>query len=195
MNRIIKDANSKILQQKLKYLVKNPHNNQKITQILSEEQKKYCAYTQEYISVADTGNIDHFNPTLKGNDQDNYYNLFLAKDKWNKYKSNKWFKYQPVLHPTAVDFEKRIVYADGYYLTHASTDIEAQNLIDLLALNYPALVDKRKRYIARINEEIKAFNEDPNIFFSTLIDKTPWSVSYLRAIKEELGIDLWPILN
>lgn len=195
MNRIIKDPNSKILEKRLKYLPSNTYNNRKIAQILSDEQRKYCAYTQEYISITDTGNIDHFNPELKGANHDDYYNWFFVKDKWNKKKSNNWLNYQPVLYPGAIDFEERVIYKDGYYLANSDTDIEAQNLINLLSLNHPALVDKRKGYIARVHVDIKAFGEDLTTFFSTLIDKTPWSVLYLRAIKEEFDVDIWQILN
>lgn len=195
MNRIIKNSNSKILEKELKYLPNNTYNNRKIAQILSEEQKKYCAYTQEYISVTDTGNIDHFNPELKGANTDDYYNWFFVKDKWNKKKSNNWPGDKEILNPTAKDFEDRVIYENGYYLAKSTTDTQARNLINLLALNHPALVDKRKRYIARTHDDIKAFGEDLNTFFTTLIDMTPWSVLYLRAIKEEFSIDLWKILD
>src|ERR1019366_5553048 len=102
MRRIIKDADSEILKKNLKYIRNNRHNNRKIAEILSKEQKKFCAYTEEFMSVTDT-------------DGDNYNNWFLVKHKWNKKKSNKWLNYQPILHPSAIDFEERVIYIDGHY--------------------------------------------------------------------------------
>src|ERR1019366_5090822 len=157
MRRIIKDADSEILKKNLKYIRNNRHNNRKIAEILSKEQKKFCAYTEEFMSVTDADDIDHFNPTLKDTDGDNYNNWFLVKHKWNKKKSNKWLNYQPILHPSAIDFEERVIYIDGHYLTKSETDIEAQNLIDLLQLDEPALADKRRKYIARIKKDIKIY--------------------------------------
>ena len=50
-------------------------------------------------------------------------------------KSYKWKNYQPILHPTAEDFEERIIYLDGDYIAKSNEDIEAQNLISLLKLD------------------------------------------------------------
>jgi hypothetical protein len=195
MRRIIKDADSEILKKNLKYIRNNRHNNKKIADILSKEQKKFCAYTEEFMSVTDADDIDHFNPKLKDTDGDNYNNWFLVKHKWNKKKSNKWLNYQPILHPSAVDFEERVIYIDGHYLTKSETDIEAQNLIDLLQLDEPALADKRRKYIARIKKDIKIYEQDYETYFSDLIGDNSSNVFYLRAIKEEFEIDIWEMLD
>ena len=107
------------------------------------------------MSVTDADDIDHFNPTLKDTDGDNYNNWFLVKHKWNKKKSNKWLNYQPILHPSAVDFEERVIYIDGHYLTKSETDIEAQNLIDLLQLDEPALADKKEKIYCKNKKRYK----------------------------------------
>lgn len=195
MRRAIKNADSEILKNNLKYLSNNSANNKKIADILLEEQKKFCAYTDEYVSRTSSPDIEHFNPTLKDTLGDNYYNWFLAKHQWNKEKSYKWEKYQPILHPTADDFEERVVYMDGDYFAKSESDIEAKNVISLLKLDDAALADERKRYIKRKREEIKIFEQDETTFFSTLINADPSRVSYLRAIKEEFGVDIWEMLN
>jgi len=174
----------------LKYISGNPSNNKKIADILLKEQKKFCAYTDEYISRTDAKDIEHFDPTLKDSANDNYNNWFLVKHQWNKEKSYKWDNFQPVLHPTAVDFENRIVYLDGDYIASSEVDIAAKNLISLLRLDDPALADKRKRYIKRKREEMKAFGQNEMTFFSILITADTFQVSYPRAIKEEFGIDV-----
>lgn len=194
MRRAIKFPGSKIIAAKLSYIPVNPTNNKKIAQILLEEQKGFCAYTDECFSRTDSKDVEHFNPTLKGTPADNYNNWFLVKHQWNKEKSYKWDVFQPVLHPTATDFEERVIYIDGDYVAGSDLDREAINVIALLQLDDLALADNRKKYIKRKREEIKAFGQDTITFFTILINADPCQVSYLRAIKEEFGIDIWQIL-
>lgn len=194
MRKAIKDPNSKILTDNLNYISGNYVNNKQIADILFDEQKKFCAYTDEYISRTDAKDIEHFNPTLKDTLNDNYNNWFLVKHQWNKEKSSKWKDFQPILHPTSEDFEYRVVYLDGDYIVSSEDDILAKNLVNLLKLDDPALADKRKRYIKRKREEIKVFEQDEKAFFFALANADICQVSYLRAIKEEFGIDLWATL-
>lgn len=194
MRKVIKNPNSKIITDQLKYK-SGSSTIKKISEILLKEQKSFCAYTDEYIRRTDARDIEHFNPTLKNTTQDNYYNWFLVKHQWNKEKSYKWDKYQPILHPTAKDFEERVIYIGGDYLSKSNSDIEAINLVNLLKLDDIELAKNRKKYIARKREEIKASGQDAFTFFSILIADDTCQVSYLRAIKEEFGIDTWVMLN
>lgn len=194
MRKALKYPGSKIVTDKLNYISGNSANNKKIAEILFEEQKKFCSYTDEYISRTDAKDIEHFNPTLKDTPQDNYDNWFLVKHQWNKEKSYKWGEFQPILHPTSNDFEDRIIYANGDYISKSDSDTKAKNLISLLKLDDAGLADKRKKYISRKASEIEAFGQDANTFFSVLIDDDTCQVSYLRAIKEEFGIDIWSML-
>ena len=193
MRRVIKYAASKIINEKLNYIQGNSVNNRKIRDILFEEQKKFCAYTDECFSRTDKGDIEHFDPTLKNTAKDNYYNWFLVKHQWNKEKSNRWKTYQPVLHPTTQDFEERIIYDGGDYIAKAS-DEEAKNVIKLLQLDDPDLADERKQYIVRKKKEMEDSGQDPFSFFSILIKKDRCRVCYLRAIKEEFGVEIWEML-
>jgi len=194
MRRAIKDPDSEIVKNHLSYLSGDSYNNKKIANILLKEQKKFCAYTDEYISRTDAADIEHFNPTLKNTPDDNYNNWFLVKHQWNAEKSYKWNNYQPVLPPTAEDFEERIIYVDGDYISKSSEDEEARNLIRLLKLDDAALADERKRYIKRKREEIEIFRQDAQVFFETLINEQV-RVSYPRAIKEELNVDVLEMIN
>lgn len=195
MRRAIKHLNSKIITSNLSYVPGNSTNNKKIAVVLLEEQKRFCAYTDEYISRTDATDIEHFNPTLKNTADDNYNNWFLVKHQWNQEKSYKWKDYQPTLHSTTENFEERIIYEDGDYIAKSSEDIEAQNLIKLLKLDDPGLADERKRYMTRKHEEIKIFEQDAAAYFSILINNDPARVSYPRAIKEEFKIDIEAMLN
>lgn len=194
MKRAIKILDSKITLLNLRYISGNSYNNKRIASILFNEQSKFCAYTDEFLSRTDAKDIEHFNPTLKDTLQDGYNNWFLVKHQWNKEKSYKWDKYQPVLHPTANDFEERIIYVNGDYIANSEKDYEAINLIKLLKLDDAGLAEKRKKYIARKIEEMRIFDENPESFFSTLLKSDPCQVSYIRAIREEFGIDILHLL-
>lgn len=193
MRKALKYPDSKIITDNLKYV--SGRNNKKIREILLKEQKNFCAYTDEYIRITtDQGDIEHFNPTLKGTPEDNYNNWFIVKSQWNKNKGDKWDKFQPILHPTADDFEERIAYIKGDYFAQSATDIEARNLINLLQLDNLILADNRKKYIKRRKDDMIAYNQGAIEFFTTLINCSTCEISYIRAIKEEFKVDIWQIL-
>ena len=195
MRRAVKDPVSAIITGNLNYISNNSTNNKRIVDILLGEQKMFCAYTDEYISRTDAKDVEHFNPTLKDTDQDNYYNWFVVKHQWNMEKSEKWDKFQPVLHPTALDFEERIVYIQGDYVVKRKDDIEAKNLSDLLKLDDIHLANNRKKYIARKRDEIALDGNGIYDFFATLMNADPCQIKYTRAIKEEFGIDILEMIN
>lgn len=194
MRRVLKNDNSEITNKNLNYIEGNSNNNLKISKILYKEQKGFCAYTEEYIGRADSRDIEHFNPNLKGTNQDSYSNWFLVKHQWNKEKSSKWQDFQPVLQPTAIDFDKRIVYDSGDYRVADSEDLEAVNLIKLLKLDDIILADERKKYIQRKKKELSLYGESEQIFFKILIEDDIKQISYLRAIQEEFKINIWEMI-
>ena len=193
MRRIVKDENSEIVSQKLKFKEGNLKNNKRISQILFKEQKGFCAYTEEYLGRADAKDIEHFNPTLKKNIQDSYLNWFLVKHQWNKEKSSKWGNFLPILLPTDIDFDNRIIYDNGDYRVFDSEDNEAQNLISLIKLDDLILADERKKYIRRKSNEIENYGVTNEEFFKILIEDDIKQISYLRAIKE-FKINIWDML-
>jgi hypothetical protein len=89
----------------------------------------------------------------------------LVKHQPNKEKASKWEKFQPVLYPTAADFEKRVIYDGGDYRVNSVDDIEAKHLIELLNLDDAGLADERKRYIKRKRDEIEKYGDDVKVFF------------------------------
>lgn len=185
MRRIIKDSNSEIIKKNLTYKVNG--DNTALGKILLEEQHHFCAYTEEYITVNDANDIEHFNPTLKGEPTDNYNNWFKVKHQWNKRKTDNWI--EPVLHPTAEDFDSRIIYFSGEYFAKPA-DTEANNLISLLNLNDRKLVENRKNYIKRRKERIDELKTTAQNYFNEKVKNEVNSIYYLRAIKEEFGIDI-----
>jgi hypothetical protein len=194
MRRKIKDENSEIVSQKLKYIEGNSINNQNISKILFIEQKGFCAYTEEYIGRADARDIEHFNPNLKGTKLDGYSNWFLVKHQWNSEKSSKWGKYQPVLYPTDVNFETKIIYDNGDFRVANSNDIESTNFVKLVKLDDLILAEERKKYIRRKKIEIEKFGQSAEYFFEILIQADIKQISYIRAIQVEFEIDIWNMI-
>lgn len=192
MKRVVKNPNSEILIQGLTYVVNG--NNSGLRDLLFAEQKGFCAYTETYLGRTDKKEIDHFNPTLKGQPTDNYQNWFLIKAQWNSEKSSKWSKFQPVLHPTATDFENRIVYSNGDYHIAKSDDIEAKNLVELIKLDDPDLASERKKYINRKREEILQFGVSPKEYFNVLIEDDLNSIRFIRAIEQEFGVNIYDLI-
>lgn len=188
MRRIIKNSNSEVILNNIKY---KKGDNKKLASILLKEQKNFCAYTEEYIGINDAADIEHFNPGLKYSETDSYQNWFMVKHKPNNLKRTNWI--EPILHPTSQDFEQRLIYFDGYFL-HQSEDVETKNLIDLLNLNNEIFVKNRKKYIERRRERIKEKDIPAKDYFQEKIDSEIDCIKYLRAIQEEFNIDIWNMI-
>lgn len=186
MRRINKPDNSGILQEELAYKVGG--DNSRLAKALCNEQYNICAYTETYLGRSDKKDIEHFNPTLKGTNEDSYQNWFLVKAQWNSEKSTKWASYQPILHPTSIDLEQRIIYLEGEYYPASIEDVEALNLIRLLKLDDEELANTRKRYVKRIQETIILSGKTNQKFVDDLLLADPDAVYFIRALEEELSI-------
>ena len=189
MKKITKKADSFVLQNNLRYIVGG--DNKSLNKILLHEQKSFCAYTEEYIGINDSPDIEHFNPNLKGQTEDSYNNWFVVKHKPNQRKTNNWKI--PILDPCDTDFEKRVIYVDGDYIWNPG-DIEAENLIELLNLRDQIFVKERRRYIKRRQERISELGISPEEYFSDRIEKDIDQIKYLRAIQEVFRIDIWSMI-
>lgn len=187
MRRQIKDENSVIVSSGWKH----PKHTTEIQKQLLVEQNTICAYTETYLGRTDKKEIEHFNPTLKNTEEDGYQNWFLVKAQWNNEKGStpRWLKHQPLIHPTADNFENRIIYLDGEYICNPE-DEEADKLIKYLKLNDKELTTDRKNYIERRKEEIKNRNMTPQELFDSLLQTEPNRVFFIRAIETEFGITI-----
>ncbi|MFH6996082.1 hypothetical protein [Flavobacterium sp. FlaQc-48] len=193
MKRVLKSPISQIISDKITY--KSKGDNSKLGSLLLKEQKGFCAYTEHYIGFEDANDTEHFNPNLKDQPEDNYYNWYKVKHLPNQRKTNSWI--EPILMPYAEDFEHRVIYNEGEYFAKPDDD-EANNLIILLDLNNQKRVEDRKNYIKRRRESIndRKLQTDIEIkkYFQDKIDNEINSISYLRAIQEEFGIDIWNMI-
>jgi hypothetical protein len=193
MKRVLKSPASLIISSNLTY--KSNGDNSKLGLLLLKEQKGFCAYTEHYIGFDDANDTEHFNPNLKDQVEDNYYNWYKVKHLPNQRKTNSWI--EPILMPYAEDFENRVIYNEGEYFAKPN-DNEANNLIILLDLNNQKKVEDRKNYIKRRRESINDRKLTTNIeireYFQDKIDNEINSISYLRAIQEEFKIDIWNMI-
>ena len=193
MKRVLKSPTSQIISDNLMY--KSKGDNSKLGTLLLKEQKGFCAYTEHYIGFDDANDIEHFNPNLKDQQNDNYYNWYKVKHLPNQRKTNNWL--EPILMPYSEDFENRIIYNEGEYFAKPD-DNEANNLIILLDLNNQKRVEDRKNYIKRRRESINDRKLQTQIeiekYFQDKIDNEINSISYLRAIQEEFQINIWDMI-
>ena len=191
----IKNVNSKILQKNIEYIPKG--DNSELRKLLFNEQKGFCAYTETYLGRSDQKDIDHFNPSKDFLNRNEYMNLFLSKSLWNKEKSNKWQNFQPILPPTSLDFEERVIYNKELKIFQARTegDVEAINLVEILKLDDPDLSNERKRYLKRMKEFAEAYGISMQEFVNKLIRDNHFEhISFIRSIEEEFKIDVWNMI-
>ncbi|GAB3911364.1 hypothetical protein GCM10028803_52610 [Larkinella knui] len=188
MRRIDKDSESLIIKENLSY--KGKGRDSRLSSLLYDEQNHLCAYTEEYIGRADRGEIEHFDPNLKFSDEDGYLNWFLVKAQWNSEKGDKrrWNKFQPLMHPTAEDFETRILYDKGRYILANENDIEARNLRDYLKLDDEELAKQRVNYILRLKSDLILSGLSNQEFIDTRLVMYRNDIYYIRAIEEELQV-------
>jgi len=191
MKRAIKKADSEILKKKMHYRSGDSKTNRQLRLILETEQSNYCAYTEYRITAGFATDVEHFNPTLKNTPNDNYYNWYAVSHKWNNTKARKWAEFQPILHPTAHDFEQRLLFDPDEAIYFANpADVEAKNLINLLELNNYRLAKERKQHI----KLLKVLFEETNkaLFLQWLTDspdKQPL-IEFKRAIEVTFNINL-----
>ena len=203
MKKIKKDLNnSKIIIANLKYNCKKGANNSKLGNILLQEQKYFCAYSEEYINtISDSADIEHFNPDLKCTDDDSSSNWFKVKNKVNFLKRlkeeefrKKNISFDDILHPCENDFEERLKYIVYEYRFEESSDIKVINLINFLELNMPEKIERRRDFIVRKKKELENWGNNIEDFFKTLIEDDISQIKYLRAIQEEFNLDIWNMI-
>lgn len=170
-------------------------DNSKLRQILFEEQKGFCAYTETFLDRTEQKDIDHFNPTKEYLERNNYMNLFLCKAQWNKEKSNKWSDFQPLLSPLSDDFEERIVYNQELKLFEAKeeNDIQANNLVKILKLDDYDLSIERKKHI-ELSKELMSYFESPTKYFQKTIELDSTAIKFIRSLEIEFNINIWDMI-
>ena len=187
MNYLSKSEDSIILAENWTYATKS--HRSRIRGALLEEQQGYCAYTEDFMTPTHAIDVEHFNNTLKGTDNDDYWNWYAVNHKSNLKKLS-IVKFLPIMKPYDVTLKDRIFYADGEYQVFDKSDIEAENLISFLSWNDPALAERRADVVAHlryVRDSLFGGDEDD---FIAYLRKRPENLRFITVLRVELGIDL-----
>jgi hypothetical protein len=191
MKFLTKKATSLVLQTNLVYQT-NADHNKRIKEILLAEQCNFCAYTEKYIEGLDSSDLEHYNSTLKYND--NYYNYYATLHSSNLYKKDEDYLNHPILtdlfFQDSVQFNSRIRYvSNGGYEEVDSNDQRAIDLIDFLGFNHPTLYEHRAKHISRLRTNFSDGGYS-NARIINYFKTHPQDLSFITAIEVEFGIDL-----
>jgi hypothetical protein len=201
MKFLTKKPDSEILAKGLRYTTGRTGDNQALRNALLDEQKGFCAYTEEVLEENTLSEeVEHFNPGLKSND--NYYNYYTVSRYANlrKMKVDRQGDYKGAPFYTSLFFQnelalrERVAYHDGWYRANKEDDNEAKQFIDYLGFNDNPLFKKRNDAVARIRrifEKGAYTHEDKLEYFR----ENPLELSFITALEKELQIDLTQILN
>lgn len=193
-----KNPESSILTEQLTY-TNNAANNQRLRALLLEEQRGFCAYTEKYAEELDSVEVEHFDSSLKYNDD--YYNYYAVLRRANSYKKDELYqRLKTENNPRAAFFDsrffqnseafrRRISYnkEQNIYLESDETDEEAAGLIDFLGFNDPSLYENRRKHLNRLNDIFQYFSRDERL---TYLQNHLQECSFITAIEAKFDISL-----
>ena len=191
MKFLKKDENSKILDENLNYNTQS--QRKRIRELLLSEQSGFCAYSERYVMKTDSVHVEHFDPRLKNEENDNYKNWYAVLAWINEHKPNKIEPYLPILQPSHPNLNNQIKYVNGEYRAIDKNDSEADNLIRFLGLNKYELYKDRLNHIARIRF-IKESSENDDEFYEILSEDKSY-LSFITALEVELELNLSHLIN
>ncbi len=196
MKFLTKRADSGILTTGIVYKLKGDNTNLK--NLLVEEQKNYCAYTEKYLQPLDQVDVEHFDSAKKGTIADNYYNYYAVITTANKYKKDEKYIAASFLHNRFYQNEQelnvRIGFSNNIFFEKNENDVEARDFIDFLGLNHPKLSDERSKHVQRMKDHFSAGNytiEKIKGYF----EKYKSELSFITALNTEFGYDFTELLN
>ena len=164
--------------------------------MLVQEQLNFCAYTEKYLQPLDSIEVEHFNPSLKNND--NYFNYYAVIRNANLYKQDEKYAnalfFQSLFFQNKQNLAARIGFSNNIYYEINETDTEARDFIDFLGFNHPTLSELRSKHLKRLKEAFQEANyskEDIKNYFRKNKDQ----LSFSTAIEVEFEIEIEEILN
>jgi hypothetical protein len=195
MKFLPKNPQSDILTDGLVYKDGNTKNNRTLRERLLLEQKRFCAYTEEYITSTGSDDVEHFDRLKKKNGNDDYFNYYATTHKANKAKSNKDKQFEgasffeSLFFHDKVILNSRIKYVDGQFDAMNATDVEAKQLIEYLSLNDDWLFSERANHIALLRDTFAdaRYTKDEQKAYLLRHRKMQ---SFITAIEHEFDLDL-----
>jgi hypothetical protein len=166
-----------------------PRDAWAIRESLLNEQRGFCAYSEQFVRATDSCDVEHFDPRLKSTDRDSYWNWYTVLHWMNLHKPRDIRPFLPILEPHNPDVAGRIGYENGQFIALRNGDQEAENLIRYLGWNRPELAADRRRHVSRIRDVRGWFGEDIAGFLAFLRER-PDCLSFITALRVELGLDV-----
>jgi len=189
-----KNANSDILAAGLTY-THNANVNTILKVRLMAEQYNFCAYTEKYLQPLDSVEIEHFNSSIKYND--NYYNYYAVIRNANLYKKDEKYIgalfFDTLFFQNPEELNSRIAFANNIYYEINEDDTEARDFIDFLGLNHPTLSQQRSNHVKRLKGVFQNANyteEEILNYFSTHVEE----LSHITAIQKEFQMQLFDLV-
>ena len=199
MKFLAKSDQSEVLRDGLLYKSGNTNANKLLRSILLNEQKGFCAYTEEYLFESTLcPEVEHFNPSKKNND--NYYNYYVVSrfanqrkmkiDRKGDYNLASFF--ETLFFQDKDSLASRIEYKEGIYVEADKIDKEAKDFIEYMGFNEEIIFKKRNNAIRRLKNTIGSFSKEDKMEYFKLEEKD--ILSFPTAIEHELDIDLSELL-
>ncbi len=204
MKFLPKSDNSNVLQTGLTYKKGQSKNNANLLKVLLEEQKGFCAYTEEVLLENSLcPEVEHFNPAKKY--ADDYYNYYVVSKYANKRKMkhdssgifSEGLFYKSLFFQNSETLKSRIGYGEGIYYEIDATDIEAADFIEYIGLNDPYIKKKRDNALRIIRKDIaeNATKDEIISYFRKELVESRETISFITAIEQEFNINLSDIIN
>lgn len=186
-----KKINSEILTKGLTYKKNQAENNVNLKELLIKEQFNFCAYTEKYIDELDSVEVEHFNSSIKYNDD--YYNYYAVLRKPNLWKKDEKYKntsfFQNLFFQNKEVLESRIKYVKGAFVFEEinPNDQEVKDFINFLGINNDYLYTKRKNHLKRLQFIFDFLNDSEKLDY---FKKHPAELSFVTILEKELDLDL-----
>ena len=198
MKFLSKFAESDILKQNLIYK-KGSKKNINITNILIDEQYKFCAYTEKYFENLDSIELEHFNSTIKYKDEDNYYNYYAVIRSINILKKDEYFFkaanekssfFGSLFFHSKEELNKRIRYVKDEFIFEEVdiSDVEAREFIDFLDLNNEKIRTDRINHIKVLKIILDKLSDNELKIEYFRNNRT--QLKFITTIENEFNLDL-----
>ena len=197
MKFLSKHNQSSILKSGIIYKTKK--DNSLLRYALMEEQNNFCAYTEKYLEPLDSVEIEHFNPSLK--DNDNYFNYYAVVRIANQYKKDSKYQnkavqkegfFNSLFFQNQTTLNGRIRFVEGFYEAINIDDTEAVELIDFLGLNDNRLYEHRRQHVKNLKVVLADKNE---MALKNYFSENKKQLSFPTAIESEFKLDLSEIIS
>jgi len=186
MNFLHKDSSAIDQYGDLRY----PADRDKAKEALVGLQKGFCAYSEIYLRLLDSVEVEHFDPRKKNKEEDGIKNWHAVIRWMNAHKFRKIERYEPLPDMESWTSD-RVRYENGLFVCDDG-DTETENLIEFLSVNRQEVFQERSNHIERLRGIQRRFGNDVLI---EILSESPADLSFPTAIVAELGIPAFELID